>query len=96
MVIRVVLVELFTSDDEVVSGGVLEYVDVLLGDEELLLAALHANEVNAELVDNRGLPAVERREAGNFGQVEAWKSSVHDQLVFALQFEKACVFICQY
>ena len=79
MVIRSVYVELFTGDDEVVASGVLKRVDVILGDKELLLLALHADEVNADLVNDRGLLAREGREAGNFGHVIAWEVRVHDQ-----------------
>lgn len=79
MVIRCVYVELFTGDDEVAGSGVLKCVNVVLSDEELLLLALHADEVNADFVNDRGLLAREGREAGNFGHVIAWEGRVHDQ-----------------
>ena len=79
MVIGCVYVELFTGDDEVAGSGVLKCVNVVLGDKELLLLTFHADEVDANFVNDRGLLAIKGREAGNFGHVIAWEVRVHDQ-----------------
>ena len=72
-IIGCVSIKLLTCDHEVVGGAVLENVDVLLCDEELLLLALHVDKVDAKLVNDRCLFAVQGREAGNFGSRVAWK-----------------------
>jgi len=63
VIVRVILVELFARDEEIVARGVSERIDFFLGYEERLLLALHTDEVDAELVDNGGLLACKGREA---------------------------------
>ena len=67
-------------------------------DEQRLLAALHADKVNAELVDNGGLRAGIGREAGYLGCRVAGQRLVFHELRVASAFAevvKACLVVCQ-
>lgn len=93
-VIGRVCVKLLTGDDEVVRRGVLKGVDVGLVQEERLLGLLHADEVDAQLVNDGGLLAVEGGEASQLGILVSWEGAIIDQLGFTLQSEKAGKIIC--
>lgn len=87
---------LFAREDVGIGGRILERVNVLLGNEEGLLGSLHADEVDAEFIDNGSLFTSKGREAGYLGIRVAGHRRVFDELRRAnFILEKACDVVCQ-